>query len=111
MMVEVARLGHPLFVYPLPVQPSRVTALRRGLAARLQPPADVRVSPLLAGIGNWLYDHGVVLHSRDFDDLHRALTDRGLATMLKGGSPAPATAPPDELPQVTARIRGLLSTS
>ena len=111
MLVEVARLGRPLVIYPLPVRPSRVFAIRRRLAARLQPPPGAPPSsPLLAAIGGWLYDRGLVFHSRDFDDLHRALTDRGLATLLNEAPAAPPTAPPDELPQVAARIRALLPT-
>ena len=35
MMVEVARLGRPLAIYPLPERPGRVLTLRRRLAARL----------------------------------------------------------------------------
>ena len=109
MMVEVARLGRPLFIYPLPLRSTPLTALRRHLASRLQPPPDERVPPLLGRIGNWLYDHGMVLYSRDFEDLYRALSARGLATMLNQAPAAAPTAPPDELPQVTARIQDLLN--
>jgi hypothetical protein len=109
MMVEVARLGRPLVIYRLPERPSRVLALRRSLARRLQPPPGERSpSTLAAAVGDWLYDRGRVLHSRDFDDLHRALIDRGLATVLNEATSVPSTAPPDELPYVAARIRALL---
>jgi mitochondrial fission protein ELM1 len=112
MLVEVARLGRPLAIYPLPERPSRVLALRRRLASRLQPPpGKPPLSPLAAVIGGWLYDRGMVFHSRDFDDLHRALVDRGLATVLNETMSVPPTAPPDELPQVAARIRALLQAS
>lgn len=111
MMVEVARLGRPLVIYPLPERPSRMFALRRHLASRLQPPPGTRSSPLAAAIGGWLYDRGMVFHSRDFDDLYRALIDRGLATLLNRAPSVPQTVLPDELPQVAARIRALLATS
>ncbi|MFO1154414.1 MAG: ELM1/GtrOC1 family putative glycosyltransferase [Rhodospirillales bacterium] len=110
MMVEVARLGRPLIIYPLPVRPSRVFALRRRLASRLQPPSgNPSQSRLTAAIGDWLYDRGLVLHSRDFDDLYRALTDRGLATLIEDSSTVPPSSPADELPQVAARIRSLVA--
>ncbi len=111
MMVEVARLGRPLVIYPLPERPSRLFALRRRLAARLQSPPGIPTSPLLAALGDWLYDRGIVLHSRDFEDLYRALTDRGLATLLNRQPATAATAPPDELPEVTARIHALLGVN
>jgi mitochondrial fission protein ELM1 len=110
MMVEVARLGRPLVIYPLPERPSRVLALRRRLAGRLQPPPGARsLSPPAAAIGGWLYDRGIVFHSRDFDDLYQAFIDRGLATFLNGAPSALPATPPDELPQVAARIRALLA--
>ncbi len=111
MMVEVARLGRPLLIYPLPERPSPVTALRRQLASRLQPPPVARPpSQLLGTIGSWLYDRGIVFYSRDFDDLYRALTERGLASLLRGPSSAAPTIVPDELPEVAARIRALIES-
>ncbi|MBL8660788.1 MAG: mitochondrial fission ELM1 family protein [Rhodospirillales bacterium] len=106
MMVEVARLGRPLAIFPLPVRKDPGTLLRQAVARRLHPEsgADAGVG---ARVGQWLYDRGLVGFSRDLTALHDRLIERGLAVRLGEPFPATATKPPDDLPRVVARIRGL----
>ena len=110
MIVEVARLGRPLAIFPLPVLSSPWDRLRRFLAGQFQPPAGTTTaaSGLLMRLGDLVYETGLVSYARDFTALHQRLVDRGLAVFL--GEPMPAAPPPaagDDLPAVVARIRGL----
>jgi mitochondrial fission protein ELM1 len=112
MLVEVARAGKPLAIFPLPERIGRVQWLRRRLADVLQPPTDgPGRSPLAAALGRWLFARGIVLYSREFEALYRALAARGLATMLGQPFPSPATATPDDLPAVAARVRQLFAAT
>lgn len=109
MMVEVARLGKPLAIFPLPERSSLWLALRRRLARVLQPPADrAPPSPFLAALGDALFNRGLALHSREFDALYRTLRQRGLATMLGEPFPHRHELAPDDLPAVVARVRALV---
>lgn len=103
MMVEVARLGRPLAIFPLPVGPDRIERARRALAARLEPEAG----GLGAWLGRRLHAFDLVGYARDLGALHDKLIEDGLAVRL--GDPFPATAknPPDDLPRVVDRIRAL----
>lgn len=109
MMVEVARLGRPLAIYPLPRQPGPFPWLRQKLADAIHSPrAENPGGAALRLLGDGLYRLGLVRYSRDLTALHRLLIDRGLARWLgEGFSPGDATVP-DELPRVVARIRALL---
>lgn len=112
MMVEVARLGRPLAIFPLPVRRGPATALRQALARRLHPEADGDGSAGLAarvgsGLGQRLYDLGLVGFSRDLTALHDRLFERGLAVRLGKPFSAMAERPPDDLPRVVARIKEL----
>ena len=99
MMVEVARLGRPLQILPLPT--SRLGALdllRRRLADRVfTGGSDGR----LAGL---LYRLGLVTQTRAFEAFYQELERRGLAQPLGGPFHAPATAVADDLAPVVARI-------
>jgi hypothetical protein len=108
MMVEVARLGKPLAIFPLPNQPGLISWARQALAERFHPPAN---SPgrggLATRLGDLLYRLGIVGYSRDLTAVHRLLFRRALAVrlgdpFLTGGRKAP-----DELKDVVARIKAL----
>ncbi len=104
MMVEVARLGRPLAVFPLPVGASSTEALKRALARRLHPETG---SGIAAKLGQGLYDLNLVGYSRDLTALHEKLYERGLAVPLGQPFPQLPGEPPDDLPRVVARIREL----
>lgn len=105
MMVEVARLGRPLAIFPLPVGKSGTEALKRAVARKLHP--EDGGGGLVAALGQRLYDLNLVGYSRDLTALHEKLYEQGLAVPL--GQPFPATPghPPDDLPRVVERIRAL----
>jgi mitochondrial fission protein ELM1 len=104
MMVEVARLGRPLAVFPLPVGKSSTEALKRALARKLHPEAG---GGLAARLGQGLYDLNLVGYSRDLTALHEKLYERGLAVPLGEPFPTAPGQPPDDLPRVVERIRAL----
>lgn len=108
MIVEVARLGKRLAIFPLPVTASFAETMRRRLARVLQPAPGGGAEGRLGWLGDLLYDWGVVTYARDFMALHQRLIDQGLAVWL--GEPFPTTpaAAPDDLARVAERIRALL---
>lgn len=107
MIVEVAQLGRPLAIFPLPQQASRLAAARAWLAEALQPVGGGQATAL-AALGDWLYDRGIALASREFETLWTALISRGLAVRLGEPFPAAPPPPPDDLPQVVARMQALV---
>lgn len=110
MLVEVARLSKPLAIFPLPEHSSPSLVWRRRLSELLQPSADRHPrSKVLAAIGEWLFDRGVVLSSREFEVLYRVLTERGLATMLGNPFPKRSDSALNEMPAVVARIHAILA--
>ena len=102
MMVEVASLGRPLAIFPLP--------LGRGLASQARA-ALARLAGsgggLLGALSHLLHRLGVAGYARDLGAVHRLLIERGVAVRL--GEPfRPASGPlADELTAVVARIRGM----
>ena len=104
MMVEVARLGRPLAIFPLPVGKSSTEALKRALARKLHPEAGGGIA---ARLGQSLYDLNLVGYSRDLGALHEKLYRQGLAVPLGQPFPEMPGQPPDDLPRVVARIRAL----
>jgi mitochondrial fission protein ELM1 len=107
MLVEVARLGKPLAIFPLPYKLAMVERLRNALTRLIQPGAAGRRAPLQA-LGDGLYRLGLIGYSRDLTAVHELLIRRGLAVRL--GEPFPPPGPPllDDLPRVVERIKALL---
>jgi hypothetical protein len=109
MMVEVARLGKPLAIYPLPVRRDPASRLRAWLGGGLKAGAGKQpLRRLLAGIGAWLADKGIIGFSRDLTAIHRTLTDKRLAVRLGEPFITSGAAPGDELFKVKAALRELL---
>lgn len=104
MMVEVARLGKPLAIFPLPKQQKLKERLSsfflRVLRGETGASPRPRPSKLVAG---------AVGYSRDFDALYQVLLDRGLAVNLGDEFPKSGARPADELAEVVARVREVLA--
>jgi hypothetical protein len=112
MMMEVARLGRPLLIFPLPVGMPLWERPLHALGALLHPqpgrPAWRR--SLLEPLGNFLYDTVGLPYSRDLTMLHDALIRRGMARRF--GEPPPsraAASAEDELSTAADRVRRLLA--
>ena len=101
MLTEIARLGRPLQIYPLPEAPS----IGRRLLLRAE-----RSAALAGGLG-LLRRWGVAGWPRDLTALHDLLVRQKRAVRLgesvAGGA---ASAPPeDELVRVVERVRAVLN--
>ncbi|HYQ92521.1 MAG TPA: ELM1/GtrOC1 family putative glycosyltransferase [Candidatus Competibacteraceae bacterium] len=107
MLVEVARLGKPLAIFPLPYKRAVMGRLGNALSRLIQPSTAGRRAPLQA-LGDGLYRLGLIGYSRDLTAVHELLIQRGLAVRL--GDPFPPPGPPlvDDLSQVGKRIKALL---
>ena len=107
MMVEVANLGKPLAIFPLPM--TRLGRLRRFFGNLLHPSADTnKQGGFLQSLGDALFRFGIIGYSRDLTEIHRLLIDRQLAVPLgKPFHPAGPT-PIDELPHVVERVRAVM---
>jgi hypothetical protein len=106
MMTDVASLGRPLAVYPLPKE-SRLR--HRFSAARtwLTDGSPSRANRF-AALALVAHRRGLVGFPRDLEAVHRKLYDRGLAVEFGGRFPAAGPGLDDELTSVAARIRNLL---
>jgi mitochondrial fission protein ELM1 len=103
MMVEVASLGRPLAIFPLPVKEglaNRVRAARATLVARAGGGVAGRLVHLLHRLG-------IVSYARDLTAIHRCLIQRGLAVRLGEPFHSPAGRLEDELDQAVARIHAM----
>ena len=108
MMVEIARLGHPLAILDLPTgRLGGFDQLRRTLTGRLFAPA-ARPGGVRQRLAGLLHRTHLLTHTRDFRAFHRLLIDRGLAVRAGAGFSPPRTEAPDDLDLVVARIRSLL---
>ncbi len=99
MMVEVASLGRPMAVFPLPTGASLLDRVRAALG-RLELPA---------GIVHGLHRLGIAGYGRDLGEIRRILMERGLAVPLGTPFASSAKALPDELAPVAARVRDLMA--
>ncbi len=105
MLVEVARLGKPLAIFPLPVAGGVWPALKKRLADIFQSePGSGRAGPL-SRLGDLLYDTGLVGYSREFEAVHGRLIDGGFAVMLGQSFRQPDGRAPDDVLEVAHRIR------
>lgn len=108
MMVEVARLGRSLSIYPLE---SALGPIERWLTAvGVLRPFSPRVDPIPAGglRARTLYRLGWPRHSRDLSAIPRMLVEKGLASWLGEDRIQPAPYIDDELERIGQRIRSLL---
>jgi len=108
MMVEVARMGRPLSLYPLESEGSLVERLLEMLG--LLRPLSVKVDPLPAGglRARMMYRLGWPIHTRDLSAIPRRLVARGLAVWLGEPPLPPRPYDDDELGRVAASVRALL---
>lgn len=103
MMVEVARLGRPLAIAPLPVRGDLATRAQRAVARALAPGGPA------AAVGALARRLGLAGFPRDLEAIHELLIAEGRAVRLGEPFPPPREPPPDELDAVAARVRALLS--
>ncbi|MCS6778545.1 MAG: mitochondrial fission ELM1 family protein [Geminicoccaceae bacterium] len=105
MLVEVARLGRPLAIFPLPVRTDPATSLRRAVGRALAPEGPAAA---LGDLGRRL---GLFGFPRELERIHRLLFESGRAVRLGEPFPPPGSPPPDELDRAVARLRALLDGS
>ena len=108
MMVEVARLGRPLSIYPLE---SRIGRLERGMiASGLVRPLSPRADPIPAGgfRARMMYRLGRPTHTRDLSAIPRLLVEKGLAVWLGEKWAPPGAYVDSDLERVARRVRTLL---
>jgi hypothetical protein len=106
MQVEVARLGKPLAIYPLPVAYGLVERLRRHAAHITYGKSE---QPLLARLIMGLQRVGLVQFPRDVAQIHQLLFAQGLAVRLGEPFALPDAGADVDLDHVVERIGGLWS--
>lgn len=102
MLVEVARLGRPLAIFPLPVRGDLGTRLRRAAGRLFAPDGPARA---LGALGRRL---GLLGFPRELERIHRILRESGRAVLLGEPFPPPGPPPADELERAVMRLRALL---
>lgn len=110
MLVEVAKLGRPLAIFPLPFGLwGKVDQYRRRAARWLYAPPEGNgmdsVRSALRVVGQALH---LLPRTRDFTAVHGLLIDRGLAVPAGGAIPPPRGEVPNDMPGVVSRVRELL---
>lgn len=110
MLVEIARLGKPLAIYPLPPSPSLLARAWRWLGLSQRGRAPVRGRALRA-TQDLLYDIRLLDYSRDLSAIHRRLIDDGCAVWFGEPFPPSGRNIPDELPRVVRRIVALVDSA
>ncbi len=110
MMVEAARLGKPLAIFPLPIASPGLLRARRLMSDLFVPerPKGGARAPL-EWLGDRIADSGVFGYAREFDRLYQTLIDHGAAAMLGDGFARPAAAFDDDLTEIAARVRALFA--
>ena len=107
MMVEALKAGKPVAVFPLRSSLiGRLDRIRRSAIRRLFAQESGGLGPAL---GRLLYRLRIATHTRDFDNFHRILQDRGLAGPLSLAGTPVAGEVRDELPAIVARIEDLVA--
>lgn len=107
MMIEVASLGQPLAIFPLPVAPGLGTWLVQALS-RLTDPSRAATGPV-AGLAHLGHRLGLFGYARDLTAVHRALFEKGLAVPLGEPFPPAGKGLEDELRPVIDRVRALVA--
>lgn len=110
MMVEVARLGRSLSIYPLE---SETGLVERGLTALgIVRPLCPRTEPIPGGglLARTMYRLGRPIHNRDLSAIPRLLVEKGLASWLGDEWVDPSTFVDDELEELADRIRALVES-
>lgn len=100
MMVEVASLGRPLAIFPLPVGRTAADRARAAFA---------RLASGAGPLPHLLHRLGVAGYARDLGAVHRLLIERGLAVRLGEPFKAPTGPLAEELGSVVARVRAVLT--
>jgi mitochondrial fission protein ELM1 len=108
MMVEVARLGKPLAIFPLPEE-RRMLRWRGTFGRRLAALEDGAATWALGPLSDALHRLRIVKYARDLSEIHRRLYARGLAAPLGQPFPAPRTRPSDDLARAVERVRALMA--
>lgn len=106
MQVEVARLGKPLAIYPLPVEHQFFERIRR-MAARIA--YGKRSVPVVSRFVRTLHRMGVIKFPRDVAQIHTLLFEQGFAVPLGEPFGVPGTGVDADLDHIVHRIRGLLA--
>jgi mitochondrial fission protein ELM1 len=108
MMVEVARLGRPLSIFPLESEIGSFEALLMSLG--IVRPLSPRTDAIPAGglRARTMYRLGIPTHARDLSAIPRLLVDKGMANWLGDDWVSPAEFVDNELHQIADRIRQLL---
>lgn len=108
MMIEVADVGKPLAIFPLPA--SSYSRLWQAVTRRLHAPPDGALgNRLFRALGRFLYRTGILGFSRDLTRIHDALIRGGFAVRCgEDFNTPPKTGLPDERQQVRDRILALL---
>lgn len=110
MLVEVARLGRPLSIVPLPMGVrGSLDQLRRRLARSLFAPAGESAwSRFREWLGRALHRSGILGHTRDFTAVHDLLVERELAKPVSEGFSTGGIFAGDDLAPAVTRIRALV---
>jgi len=98
MQVEVAGLGKPLAIFPLPLSRRPDVRLWRAMGGLLAPGRP---------LGEFLRHRGVTGFVRDIEAFHRQLYQAGLAVPVADAFADPSGAVADEVRTVAARVRRL----
>lgn len=113
MLVEVAALGKPLAIFPLPTGLfGGLDQLRREWQRKLfSPRCETRGDRLRQALARFIYRWdrlGLLNGTRDFRYFHELLVKRHLAVWAGEPLRIGGTVPPDDLQVVVERIRGLV---
>ena len=104
MQVEVARLGRPLAIFPLPVEYGFVERLRRAAArAAYRRDASSALARAIMALQEW----GWVQFPRDVEEIHALLIERGFAVRLGEPFAAPGAGVDVDLDQIVRRVAAL----
>lgn len=105
MMVEVAALGRPLAIAPLPLKGDPLTRARLALLAFARGSIG---RALVAAVFSPLVRMGLTSYPRDFALFHQQLAESGIATHLEEGFRLPSGRSASPVAQAAEAVRALL---